>query len=125
MSRQSRTAVTKSNNCSQQPLESADRDRPGPLPLTSLTVAHDKLFAGSLSRGVLAIENGTATEMQARPAAYFVRALETDARRQALGGTREQERTNRRLHSAANPSDLIDDEDAVTGTVIALQARTQ
>ena len=63
----------------EQPLESADRDRPGPLPLTSLNVVDGKLLAGSLSRGLLTIENGTARESPLRPPAFFVRALETDA----------------------------------------------
>ena len=60
------------------PLQSADVDHPGPLPLTSLTIAHDKLLVGSLSRGVLAIENGSARPLEMRPQAYFIRALETD-----------------------------------------------
>ncbi len=34
------------------PLESADAENPGLLPITSLTVAHDQLLAGSLSRGL-------------------------------------------------------------------------
>jgi len=103
-----------------QPLASADIDRPGPLPLTSLTVAHDKLIAGSLSRGLLAIENNTATEIQARRPTYFVRALATDARGQLWVGTRSK-KNEPALHSAADPSDLVT-EDAVTGAVISLQA---
>ena len=61
-----------------QPLESADREHPGPLVLTSLTVVNKKLFAGSLSRGVLAIEDGLAREVEMHPAVYFVRALDED-----------------------------------------------
>src|SRR5882724_1713990 len=73
-----------------KPLESADKDNPGALPLTSLTVAHEKLFAGSLSRGLLAIENNSGTEMQARRPAFFVRALATDARGQLWVGTKSR-----------------------------------
>lgn len=62
-----------------QPLESADRDHPGPLVITSLAVVNNKLFAGSLSRGVLAIEDGLAREIDTHPAVFFVRALETDS----------------------------------------------
>jgi len=61
-----------------QPLESADREHPGPLVITSLAVVNNKLFAGSLSRGVLAIEDGLAREIDTHPAVFFVRALETD-----------------------------------------------
>ena len=77
-----------------QPLESADRDHPGPLVITSLAVVNDKLFAGSLSRGVLAIEDGLAREIETHPAVFFVRALETDSKRKALArGARKKRRT--------------------------------
>ena len=62
-----------------QPLESADRENPGPLAITSLAIVKGKLFAGSLSRGVLRIEDGQARELETRPAVYFVRALESDS----------------------------------------------
>ncbi|HSS20659.1 MAG TPA: two-component regulator propeller domain-containing protein [Pyrinomonadaceae bacterium] len=62
-----------------QPLQSADRENPGPLQITSLAIVNDKIFAGSMSRGVLAIEDGMAREMETRPAVYFVRAIEPDA----------------------------------------------
>ena len=103
-----------------QPLESADRDHPGPLPLTSLTIAHDKLFAGSLSRGLLAIEDGSAKEMQARRPAFFVQALETDARGQLWLGTRSK-KNEPGLHSADEPAQFATS-DEITGTVMALQA---
>jgi signal transduction histidine kinase/ligand-binding sensor domain-containing protein len=103
-----------------QALESADRDRPGLLPLTSLTVAHDKLFAGSLSRGLLAIEDGGAKEMQARRPAFFVRALETDARGQLWVGTRS--RKNEPGLRSADDAAAFDTAATLTGTVTALQA---
>lgn len=71
-----------------QPLQSADRDLPGLLNLTSLTLAGTKLLAGSLSRGILEIENGSARELQLRPTAYFVNALETDKQGQLWVGVR-------------------------------------
>ncbi|MFN2498003.1 MAG: two-component regulator propeller domain-containing protein [Pyrinomonadaceae bacterium] len=103
-----------------KPLESADRDNPDPLPLTSLTVAHEKLFAGSLSRGLLAIENNSATEMQARRPAFFVRALATDARGQLWVGTRSR-KDQQALHSTQGFSEIAS-ADKVTGTVMALRA---
>ncbi len=62
-----------------QPLQSAEREHVGPLALTSLAVVNDKLLVGSLSRGVLAIEDGLAREIETRPAVFFVRALDTDS----------------------------------------------
>jgi signal transduction histidine kinase/ligand-binding sensor domain-containing protein len=58
-----------------QPLESVDRDHPGPLVITSLSWSDNTLLAGTLSRGVLQIENGLAREPATRPASYFVYAL--------------------------------------------------
>ena len=71
-----------------QSLESADREHPGPLALTSLLMFNNKLFAGSLSRGVLAIQDGLAREMEIRPSAFFVRALEIDDSGKLWAGTR-------------------------------------
>ena len=71
-----------------QPLESADRESPGPLVITSLAVVGDKLFAGSMSRGVLQIEDGMAREIETRPAVFFVRALELDPNGKLWVGTR-------------------------------------
>jgi len=103
-----------------QPLESADRDRPGPLPLTSLTFAHDKLFAGSLSRGLLAIENGAAREMQVRRPAFFIYALETDRRGQLWVGTKSR-KDEPSLHSGKDLAQFATS-DQVTGTVMAVQS---
>ncbi len=103
-----------------QPLESADRDRPGPLALTSLTVAHGTLFAGSLSRGLLAIENGAAREMQARRPAFFIHALETDARGQLWVGTRSR-KDEPSLHSGDDIARFAR-ADEVTGTVMVARS---
>lgn len=59
-----------------QPLISADADRPGLLPITSLAIMRGTLYAGSLSRGVFEIRtDGTAQEIVSEPRAYFVNAL--------------------------------------------------
>lgn len=61
------------------PLESADRDNPGPLVITSLVASQGgAIIAGSLSRGMLAIGNGNVSEYLPRPAGFFVRALAVD-----------------------------------------------
>jgi len=102
-----------------KPLEGAARDNPGALPLTSLTVANNKLLAGSLSRGLLAIENNSAREMQARRPAFFVRALATDARGQLWVGTKGR-KDQPALHSANDFSETAS-AGTVTGTVMALR----
>src|SRR5262249_44191395 len=61
-----------------RPLESSDRDRPGPLPITSIDATNGRIFIGTLSRGVLEITNGAAREVQMKPPAFFVNALERD-----------------------------------------------
>ena len=61
-----------------QPLQSADRDHPGPLKITSLALVGDKLYAGTQSRGLLLFENGEAREVVSKPRTYFINALETD-----------------------------------------------
>jgi signal transduction histidine kinase/ligand-binding sensor domain-containing protein len=79
---ESRTAADgsfQSKSLLTQPLESADREHAGPLALTSLVMFNNKLYAGSLSRGVLAIEDGLAREIETHPPVYFVRALQQDA----------------------------------------------
>src|SRR5882762_6334865 len=95
------------------------RANPGALPLTSLTVANNKLLAGSLSRGLLAIENNSAKEMQARRPAFFVRALATDARGQLWVGTKGR-KDQPALHSADDFSETAS-AGTVTGTVMALR----
>ena len=63
-----------------QPLPSADKDHPGSLKITSLTMVGEKLYAGTQSRGLLSIEGGEAKEVISKPRSYFVNALETDSR---------------------------------------------
>ena len=103
-----------------QPLASADKDHPGPLALTSLTFAHDKLFAGSLSRGVLAIENGATRATPMRPEAYFIRALETDAQGRLWVGARSKKEESG-FYQGGEAADFSRVE-APTGTVMAIRA---
>ncbi|MDQ3754349.1 MAG: hypothetical protein M3371_06410, partial [Acidobacteriota bacterium] len=61
-------------------LASADTERPGLLHLTSLAQGTNSVvYAGTRSRGVLAFENGAVRELNSRPRAFFVEAVEQDA----------------------------------------------
>jgi signal transduction histidine kinase/ligand-binding sensor domain-containing protein len=62
-----------------QPLQSADKDHPGPLKITSLAFLDTKLYAGTQSRGVVLVENGEAQEIVSKPRSYFINALQTDS----------------------------------------------
>jgi signal transduction histidine kinase/ligand-binding sensor domain-containing protein len=61
-----------------QPLESADREHPGPLAFTSVAILNNQVMAGSMSRGLLTIVDGMARERDSGPSAFFVRALAVD-----------------------------------------------
>jgi signal transduction histidine kinase len=71
-----------------QPLQSMDKDHPGPLKLTSLALAGDKLYAGTQSRGVIVIEHGEAREVVSKPRSYFINALELDSKGRLWTGAR-------------------------------------
>ncbi|HET6647916.1 MAG TPA: two-component regulator propeller domain-containing protein, partial [Pyrinomonadaceae bacterium] len=103
-----------------QPLESADRDHPGLLPLTSLNVVDGKLLAGSLSRGLLTIENGTSKESPLRPPAFFVRALDTDTDGKLWLGARGRKEESE-LYQGTAPHNLARI-DAPTGTVSTIRS---
>ena len=62
-----------------QPLPSADKDRPGPLKITSVAMVGEKLYVGTHSRGLLLIEQGEAKEIISRPRSYFINALLADS----------------------------------------------
>ena len=62
----------------EQPLQSADKDQPGPLKLTSLAMVGDKLYAGTQSRGIIEIHNGETKEVVSKPRSFFINALEAD-----------------------------------------------
>lgn len=48
------------------------------FPVTNLLIFEDNLIASTLSRGLLAIQNGTATEITSRPRPYFVNIIAKD-----------------------------------------------
>ena len=100
------------------PLDSADRDNPGPLVLTSLTKIGDKLIAGSLSRGLLTIENGNVVESQSKPAGFFIRAVATDDQGKLWAGSRS--RKNEPGIFAGPPGSLKRNEEP-TGPVLTIQ----
>jgi len=102
-----------------QALQSADKDNPGPLPLTSLAYNNNRLFAGTLSRGVIEITNGAAHDPQSRPVVYFVNSLEFDNNGNLWVGARSKKEEPGTL-SGATPSTLKRNE-APTGPVMALQ----
>ena len=103
-----------------QPLESADRDHPGALVITSLSWANNELLAGTLSRGVIQIQDGTTKDVQMRPLAYFVNALERDSNSNLWVGSRTKKEEPGAL-SGESPSQLAK-ADASTGPVMALRS---
>jgi signal transduction histidine kinase/ligand-binding sensor domain-containing protein len=71
-----------------QPLQSADKDHPGPLKITSLAFLNNTIYAGTQSRGLLSIENGDAKEVASKPTSYFINAMEADGRGRLWVGAR-------------------------------------
>jgi signal transduction histidine kinase/ligand-binding sensor domain-containing protein len=71
-----------------QPLQSADKDHPGPLKITGLAFLNNSLYAGTQSRGLVAIENNQAKEIQSKPRSFFINALETDDRGRLWAGAK-------------------------------------
>ena len=63
----------------EKPLTSADFERPGPLNLTSLATKDNVLYAGTLTRGLIAIDNDQVSEIRSTPRPFFVYALEKDS----------------------------------------------
>jgi signal transduction histidine kinase len=65
----------------EQPLKSADADKPGALRLTSLARGRGGMvYVGTHSRGLLAFDGERAREVLSRPRPFFVEALDADAR---------------------------------------------
>jgi signal transduction histidine kinase/ligand-binding sensor domain-containing protein len=71
-----------------QPLQSTDKDHPGPLKITSIALVGEKLYAGTQSRGLIVIENGEAREFASKPRSYFINALEVDSQGRLWSGAR-------------------------------------
>jgi ligand-binding sensor domain-containing protein len=102
-----------------QPLESADRDQTGPLTITSITSSNNRIFIGTLSRGVLEIANGAAKEPQTRPAVFFINALVQDKAGKLWAGARAKKEEPAAL-SGNDPASLKRHE-APTGPVMTLE----
>jgi len=69
-------------------IESADRDQPGPLKITSLALVNGVLYAGTQSRGIIEIRNGEVKEIVSKPRSFFINALETDEHGTLWAGVR-------------------------------------
>ncbi len=83
-----------------EPLQSADKDQPGPLKITSLAMIGDKLYAGhAKSRIVLVIENGEVKEIVSRPRSFFINALGNGCEGTIVGGRARRQRRKRDLRS--------------------------
>jgi signal transduction histidine kinase len=105
-----------------QPLQSADKDHPGLLKITSLAMVGDKLYVGTHSRGLLLIENGEAKEIVSKPRSYFINALMTDSHgRLWIGGQGRGEES-----AVFNSADLLKPIKAIvpTGTVTSIARGT-
>ena len=103
-----------------EPLRSSDRERPGPLTITSITKSNNRLFVGTLSRGVLEIDNGAAKEPPARAVVFFVNALERDKDGKLWAGGRAK-KEEPGAFTGTEPSNLKRTE-AATGPVVALKS---
>jgi signal transduction histidine kinase/ligand-binding sensor domain-containing protein len=103
-----------------QPLLSADVDHPGPLNLTGLAFNQGMLYAGSLSRGLLTVEGDAFKEIQARPRAYFIQAIEEDAQGTLWFGAKAKKDEGGLYQSvdALRPLKVA----AETGAIVALRA---
>ncbi len=101
-----------------QPLESADREHPGPLAFTSVTLFNNQVMAGSMSRGLLTIVDGMARERETGPSAFFVRALAVDESGKLWVGTRVR-KGEPGLLTGRSPADLVRNENP-TGTVTTI-----
>lgn len=103
-----------------QPLESADRDRPGPLQITSINLFDGRVLIGTLSRGLMEVNNGEAKPLQMRPMAYFINAIERDKNGKLWVGTR-----TKKEEPGASTGDepaALKRAEAPTGPVLSLKA---
>lgn len=69
-------------------IKSADEEHPGPLKFTSAASVRGVVYAGSESRGLLALNDAALSEVQSRPRPFFVEALTTDKQSRLWIGTR-------------------------------------
>ena len=113
------SGVISANAMPDSPLRSADEDHPGPLQITSLAQLNNTIYAGTRSRGLLALEGREAREVQSRPRAFFIQTLEADARGHLWLGARSKDDVGA-LYEANDPlhPNLID---GATGGVTSLR----
>lgn len=102
------------------PLASADTDRPGRLQLTSLAFTNGTLYAGTRSRGILAFNDNEAKEILSKPRAFFVEAMEVDARGRLWTGAKARN-DDSGLYEAADPLHPVK-MGASLGTITTLRA---
>jgi signal transduction histidine kinase/ligand-binding sensor domain-containing protein len=102
-----------------QPLESADRERPGPLQISAVQWSNDQLLIGTQSRGLMEVRNGEAKPVEIRPMIYWVNALERDKSGRLWLGTRARKEAPGALNGDA-PLALKRTE-APTGPVLSLR----
>lgn len=104
----------------EKPLASADFERPGPLNLTSLALKDGVLYTGTLTRGVLSIENDAVSEIRSTPRPYFVNAIELDAQRNLWYGAKAktEESGLYKANDTMRPAKI----GTGLGTVVALRA---
>lgn len=112
--------VIESRELLNQPLESADRERPGPLAITSISWTNESVLIGTLSRGLMEIRNGEAKPVPMRPMAYFVNSLERDKDGKLWVGVRARREEPGALTGNAL-SNLKRTEDA-TGPVMSMKS---
>ena len=103
-----------------EPLTSADKDRPGPLQMTSIVEVGGVFYVGTLSRGLLSIEGGQVKEVQSRPRSFFIQAVERDGSGQLWTGARARSEESG-LVSSTNPLQPARVGE-ITGTVMTLRA---
>ncbi len=103
-----------------KPLESADRERTGPLPITSINLSDGRLLIGTLSRGLMEVSNGEAKPVQMRPMMYFVNAVERDRNGKLWVGARAK-KEEPGASTGDEPANLKRTE-APTGPVLSLKS---
>ncbi|MGB9182281.1 MAG: two-component regulator propeller domain-containing protein, partial [Pyrinomonadaceae bacterium] len=103
-----------------EPLTSADKDHPGPLQMTSIVEVGGVFYIGTLSRGLMMIEGNQVKEVQSRPRAFFIQAVERDGRGALWTGARARAEESGLVASTnlLQPARVGE----TTGTVMTLRA---
>lgn len=102
------------------PLLMADENRRSPLPLTSLAHFNEEILVGTQTRGLLRLKGDGVREIDSRPRAFFVQALEQDAQGNLWIGARARAEESG-LYQAGNQLRPVRVGEAL-GTVSALAA---